>query len=217
LRVSTIQDIGKRFQKISAVLRLSTKYIVDTLRSSCIKYLSLTKVPTKLTVYDSRLRNEHFKYYRLAYDTRATSLLPTVFYHLSTLDIECHGLLLTVSEERYLYKGKVTLLSRYADILDELEDDLEEYDCEEEIKRVIRREKLSMMTSNALKHCDPLSRLRWLGDCDDDDDEDDEDDYLESLCGSCQANFKKSIERERKRIWNELPSIFGFGDSWKSL
>jgi hypothetical protein len=212
--LSDVKDIENDFPKFSAVLRLSTKYMVDILRSSCLWHLSLAKVPQTHSAYDQHYYGQvrtafYHGYLKLVYDVGAICLLPSAFYILSTFDtpaIDKTGFPLTSDVMLRLYNGRTKLFEIYAENIHDLKEDSENGDCsmcQTEKKSIFKDLASELAQPDILAHFDPLESLSRP--------------HCGELCGFCLLDTKTALNGVGYRIWDALPKIFNFGPSWRAL
>ena len=195
---------------LTSVLRLSSKYLIDHIRTFALEVLVET-FPDTLDTFEEGIldSSDVIKVIKVAYAINEAILLPAAFYALSrfpTSEILDHDLPPHILATYCLGKGR--LATKLAIFIDDLVDDKFSEDCDD---RTCRKARQSLAANAQRMLREPLNILgsQPLG-------------ILEDLrisndvCCECRPLLKVALYQERHEIWNSLPKTFGFG-SWDTL
>ncbi|KAF8825423.1 hypothetical protein HHX47_DHR7000090 [Lentinula edodes] len=211
---STLEDI---LDFISGVLRLSSKYMIHSLRRKCIAVLTRT-LPATLEDYDSRTSrgrstSKHLKSdvvmraIRLAQETNVTIVLPFAYYCVARLPsrriLEDQPDDMTWQQKTVCLVGRERL--RYAEMSlshSFLLGFQRASTCTNVLCAMARSPHTEWHLMEASRHPHPLRPYnRW---------------NALNVCSECVANAKKQHSKGRQEVWKCLPAFFEMG-TWEEL
>ncbi|KAJ3888113.1 hypothetical protein GG344DRAFT_54336 [Lentinula edodes] len=211
---STLEDI---LDFISGVLRLSSKYMIHSLRRKCIAVLTRT-LPSTLEDYDSRTSrgkstSKHLKSdvvmraIRLAQETNVTIVLPFAYYCVARLP--SRRILEDQPDDMNWQQKTVCLVGRerlrYAEMSlshSFLLGFQRAPTCTNVLCAMARSPHTEWHLMEASRHPHPLRPYnRW---------------NALNVCNECVANAKKQHLQGRQEVWKCLPTFFEMG-TWEEL
>jgi len=211
------------FQKVSAILTLSNKYIAPELRKRAFNLIS-TVYPSTLAEWDEKstlrlvhpFKSEYLSYLSLAVQTDIPVLLPAIFFDMSKRSSD--DVIPALGDIAGL--GSWGIVSDYLLGIEKLRNlevkyllqflDLETLalgcgGCEGRLKSVanVAIRKSAATITGMVQKCTIKSSVT---------------DYVQSLqlCKTCVPKVETAIHRGRERIWEELPGIFRMSE-WEVL
>ncbi|EPT01155.1 hypothetical protein FOMPIDRAFT_1121160 [Fomitopsis schrenkii] len=214
-----------KFPVVAAVLRLATKYEAPVLRQRAIDFLT-TAYPSTLEAWDRRsasrlvppFEDELARYIELAVDTNVRIVLPALYYAASKQPLaRVHDTLSTLAVApsvqwdilgALVVGREQVLLAEQTAALAFLQADFPRPNCQrgspcptqlvEAIKRTLPK---AAGQDPYYQGC--LDRPHEVG-------------QALSLCTACQGTVSKSIIDGKKKVWRQLPVLFGLPD-WATL
>ncbi|KAF8590839.1 hypothetical protein K439DRAFT_1167305 [Ramaria rubella] len=210
---------GSDSEKITSVLRLSTKYLMDNLRALALNSLA-KRYPTTLTEWDRGdhgfSRDDCADIIKVAYELDAHVLLPAAYYQLCSIETEkvfALGLSSPVLHNYVLGKEKISLsLPRF------IEEELFYFDVTP-IPGCFRGKGCTVQLSALYKHAlhiiqqpdayhtpTPLEAIDSLY----------TSSNVKNICMACQDHVEEQVFQARSRIWKSLPDTFRL-ESWQEL
>ncbi|KAI0072768.1 hypothetical protein K474DRAFT_1711280 [Panus rudis PR-1116 ss-1] len=218
-----LEDENLSIHVISAVLRMSTKYDASMIRERCILILSRSypgnlsewdKIPESKSVGMYKVDVRHFHLANYARETSSLVLLP------SALLICCMSSIEEILDGSTLPDGyhveldpinkRAVLLARQ-ELSHRARTETYEYLlCVPDVEGCIRTKTCRTEKSGKMVWVQEQSTDDWLNplvsEC-----------YTSSLCPKCNNKAKESYRNARAKIWDDLPKIFGLGESWQQL
>ncbi|KAJ7473691.1 hypothetical protein B0H11DRAFT_1340731 [Mycena galericulata] len=195
------------FDTLSSLLRLATKYEVEHIRTRMISILTAI-YPSLFTAWLSRAppagyteyNNDDFKALSLASDLRILSVLPGVYYEC------CRYPVGTIVDCLSDGKARQKCIAAIATFTNDLCRDIHSFlfcgpdTCEREA--ACSELRLNWIMKNGLPKFDEIfDPFQW--------------DTIH-FCGPCALSGKQVFEMRRKRLWQDLPSLFDL-PPWEDL
>ncbi|KIJ31698.1 hypothetical protein M422DRAFT_266598 [Sphaerobolus stellatus SS14] len=189
------------------------KYMVDSIRDSCLALLT-SILPVSLEGFDSsKSGSNRFMYLELAEKFNVRFLLPGGYYKLCQL-----------SEERLkkydvptdftlkYYRGRQALQPLCAGFVNDViatSGPRNQWCCSASWSDVLKTAHKDLRDPTFLSG--PPNPLKWILEWKEDRT------MLAGVCRRCRKQFLAAIDTYRQNIWESLPQMFGIGSSWEEL